>query len=71
MKEVAYLSLINTQISLLKVDGAIFGIYETELCYLSHAYICLTTGLFEVVMLKMIFKFGDQDELPSVILVVF
>ena len=37
------------------------GIYQAEVCNLSHAYILLLMRLFEVVIPKMTFKFGANN----------
>ena len=38
-----------------------FGIYQAGVLHLSHAYILLIMGLFEVVIQKMALKYGASN----------
>ena len=63
LREVAYLSLINTKDFAQNnfFDFGDLGIYQAEVRHLNHAHILLIMWSFEVVIPKMTFKFGANN----------
>ena len=51
---------LATQLQLI-YSGNCFGIYQAEVCHLSHAYILLIMRLLEVMIPNITFKFGANN----------